>query len=440
MKTNSLNLLALIMILLSHSLVGIAGRASPLSALTENRDQSEKMERIFLATTKWEAVIYFDGSVRIEISKNNMIRLVSNLNTNTPIYLPAGSIDYVALREIIQDRLKKTLPDADKHIIEKTFVQILKIGESEADINENTYKYVDYTIWNNFVDEVVEKMGDKLEYWIFWERIRYGVSIKIEPVDYIGESREIQIVPLTQDTLLMQWIIGWRIYFFKDGSISVRRRLAESKEIEVATAPAKSVDDEWIKYRLVSAWNSGFEWEKQYGQRHDFPLLGSVVLAGESNILLKLGGVYYDWNNFARKSTPALQGAIIPTEHNVRIKPYRVGKSIQPVPPSERGKSKPMPPELKTIKWSEIPSAIGLSTINQLLVDETNDTFTPKPVETRSEAILYFNENTIIPVVPTSAYESEDYYYFSGGTRTYPVTDFSTGLAIEKKTGRIFSW
>ena len=60
--------------------------------------------------------------------------------------------------------------------------------------------------------------------------------------------------------------------------------------------------------------------------------------------------------------------------------------------------------------------------------------------DSREKAADYLEHHVAMAVEPKVAYEDDEYFYFSGGTRTHDVNDFSTGLGIKKATGELINW
>lgn len=57
-----------------------------------------------------------------------------------------------------------------------------------------------------------------------------------------------------------------------------------------------------------------------------------------------------------------------------------------------------------------------------------------------AHGLLYESVNMAIDGAPLKSVEYRDVFFFSGGTRAYHVSDFSTGIAIPKGKAIIFEW
>lgn len=62
------------------------------------------------------------------------------------------------------------------------------------------------------------------------------------------------------------------------------------------------------------------------------------------------------------------------------------------------------------------------------------------PIASRERAYEYLMSQVSMAMPPRVAYEDDEWYYFSGGTRAYRVDDFSTGMMVSKAMGEIRSW
>lgn len=60
--------------------------------------------------------------------------------------------------------------------------------------------------------------------------------------------------------------------------------------------------------------------------------------------------------------------------------------------------------------------------------------------ETLAEAANYLEYNVCMAYPPVLCVETDEAFYFSGGTSTKPVYDFSSGIAIMKGDGAIWTW
>jgi len=63
-----------------------------------------------------------------------------------------------------------------------------------------------------------------------------------------------------------------------------------------------------------------------------------------------------------------------------------------------------------------------------------------KGPQTIEEAAVHLSENINMACPPTKCFEHEGVFYFSGGTSSKPVHDFSSGLAIKKGEKTIYTW
>ena len=61
-------------------------------------------------------------------------------------------------------------------------------------------------------------------------------------------------------------------------------------------------------------------------------------------------------------------------------------------------------------------------------------------IENREAAVKHLRTRVSMVVMPRTAFEGPKYFYFSGGTTTTAVDDFSTGIAVAKETGEILDW
>lgn len=59
---------------------------------------------------------------------------------------------------------------------------------------------------------------------------------------------------------------------------------------------------------------------------------------------------------------------------------------------------------------------------------------------TLAEAAVYLNHNVCMAYPPVLCVETDDAFFFSGGTSTEPVYDFGSGIAIMKADGSIWTW
>ncbi len=62
------------------------------------------------------------------------------------------------------------------------------------------------------------------------------------------------------------------------------------------------------------------------------------------------------------------------------------------------------------------------------------------PIETIEEAYNYINVNINMACVPRKYLIDNDFFYFSGGTTSDEVVDFSSGIAVNKNDRTITSW
>ena len=63
----------------------------------------------------------------------------------------------------------------------------------------------------------------------------------------------------------------------------------------------------------------------------------------------------------------------------------------------------------------------------------------PNPM-TKGEAFAYLNRHLNMACLPSSCAEHDGVFFFSGGTSTREISDYSSGFAIVKGDSRIFSW
>lgn len=59
---------------------------------------------------------------------------------------------------------------------------------------------------------------------------------------------------------------------------------------------------------------------------------------------------------------------------------------------------------------------------------------------TLAEAADYLNSNVCMAYPPVLCVETDEAFFFSGGRSATPVHDFSSGMAIMKEDGSIWSW
>ncbi len=62
------------------------------------------------------------------------------------------------------------------------------------------------------------------------------------------------------------------------------------------------------------------------------------------------------------------------------------------------------------------------------------------PIETIEEAFDFMNMSISMAYVPQKYLEDDEAFYFSGGTTSEAVLDFSSGIAVNKKDRTITSW
>ena len=61
-------------------------------------------------------------------------------------------------------------------------------------------------------------------------------------------------------------------------------------------------------------------------------------------------------------------------------------------------------------------------------------------IERIEEAFDFMNMNVNMAYVPQKYLEDDKFFYFSGGTTSDEVLDFSSGIAVNKKDRSITSW
>ena len=63
-----------------------------------------------------------------------------------------------------------------------------------------------------------------------------------------------------------------------------------------------------------------------------------------------------------------------------------------------------------------------------------------KAPETLQEADQFIQQNLSMTALPTKCFEYQGVFYFSGGTSSKLVEDFSSGFAIKKGESTIYTW
>jgi hypothetical protein len=56
------------------------------------------------------------------------------------------------------------------------------------------------------------------------------------------------------------------------------------------------------------------------------------------------------------------------------------------------------------------------------------------------EAAVYLGRNICMAYPPVLCVDAGDAFFFSGGTSTGPVYDFTSGIAILRENGAIWTW
>ena len=59
---------------------------------------------------------------------------------------------------------------------------------------------------------------------------------------------------------------------------------------------------------------------------------------------------------------------------------------------------------------------------------------------TKEAALSHVGRSVNMAFPPVKGMEVDGYFLFSGGTTAWAVYDFSTGIAVDSRTGRLFSW
>ena len=90
------------------------------------------------------------------------------------------------------------------------------------------------------------------------------------------------------------------------------------------------------------------------------------------------------------------------------------------------------------IDWLSASEAVRMPTKDILSKSrvKSKESFEPRLITTRQEAVIHLNVNISFADTPSRAFESSDYFFFSA-----PLTqDFSAGFILNKKTGEISIW
>jgi len=61
-------------------------------------------------------------------------------------------------------------------------------------------------------------------------------------------------------------------------------------------------------------------------------------------------------------------------------------------------------------------------------------------IKTSGEALDFLNANISMAEIPEKYAEDDEAYYFSGGTSASRVLDFSSGIAVSKRSGVVTIW
>jgi hypothetical protein len=91
-------------------------------------------------------------------------------------------------------------------------------------------------------------------------------------------------------------------------------------------------------------------------------------------------------------------------------------------------------------------SDMGIETINIIKKSLASGSVLSKsqenvdPIERIEEAFDFMNVNVNMAYVPSKYLEDDEAFYFSGGTTSEEVLDFSSGIAVNKKDRTITSW
>jgi hypothetical protein len=113
-------------------------------------------------------------------------------------------------------------------------------------------------------------------------------------------------------------------------------------------------------------------------------------------------------------------------------------------PLTQYADAKPLKAEglANTVRWVS-EKEVGYVSLRKLRAKAariSSASMKPRAIESRDAAVAHLEINLSMAVRPAVAFEDAEFFYFSGGNTAYVVTDFSSGIAINKATGEIVSW
>jgi hypothetical protein len=158
------------------------------------------------------------------------------------------------------------------------------------------------------------------------------------------------------------------------------------------------------------------------------------------------------------EATPIVRKEVIPQAPTLSARPETAQSTPQPTPPPMTENSPKPNDQIPNFSQAQPVRAKGLAqSIRWLDANEAasfpfdkfrstavrlspSDSWKPRIIAGREEAINYLNTNHSMARLPTVAFEDDEFFYFSGGNTAYPVKEFSRGIAVSKATGEITAW